>query len=209
MKETSSQSKYTDRIRSWTRSHGGTHRSTRRSDPNLHPVSNIAARNDSVATPGSNHAPFIPYSAAHNDPGDKLPSGQSIEDGRTGNGDADGGFIPPSAASPQVAGPGSVLSGGGEKEDKKNVVTRFLMTAKAIMLYSKLNLLLVFVPIGIIVGKVPGMSPGLVFAMNAIAIIPLAGLLSQATETLARRLGDSLGALLNITFGNAVELIIL
>jgi Ca2+:H+ antiporter len=78
-----------------------------------------------------------------------------------------------------------------------------------VLLHSKLNLLLVFVPVGIAVNEVPGMSPGLVFGMNAIAIVPLAGLLSFATETVARRLGDSLGALLNVTFGNAVELIIL
>ncbi|KAH8681998.1 Ca2+ transporter [Xylariales sp. PMI_506] len=44
--------------------------------------------------------------------------------------------------------------------------------------------------------------------MNAIAIIPLAGLLSHATESVARKLGDAIGALLNVTFGNAVELII-
>lgn len=47
-----------------------------------------------------------------------------------------------------------------------------------------------------------------VFATNAIAIVPLAGLLSHATESLASRVGDSIGALMNVTFGNAVELII-
>lgn len=45
--------------------------------------------------------------------------------------------------------------------------------------------------------------------MNAIAIIPLAGLLTYATESVAHKLGDTLGALLNVSFGNAVELIIL
>jgi Ca2+:H+ antiporter len=44
--------------------------------------------------------------------------------------------------------------------------------------------------------------------MNAVAIIPLAGILSHATECVASRLGDTIGALLNVTFGNAVELII-
>jgi len=52
------------------------------------------------------------------------------------------------------------------------------------------------------------MSAGVVFAMNAIAIVPLAGLLSHATESVASQLGDTVGALMNITFGNAVELII-
>jgi len=53
-----------------------------------------------------------------------------------------------------------------------------------------------------------GAGPGIVFGMNAIAIIPLAGLLAFATENVAARLGDTLGALLNVSFGNAVELII-
>jgi len=52
------------------------------------------------------------------------------------------------------------------------------------------------------------MSPALIFAMNAVAIVPLAGLLSSATESVASRFGDSRGALLNITLGNTVELII-
>ncbi|SPQ18461.1 de59bd48-ff8c-44bb-9daa-8e2ccbac04d6 [Thermothielavioides terrestris] len=44
--------------------------------------------------------------------------------------------------------------------------------------------------------------------MNAVAIVPLAGVLSYATESVASRLGDTVGALMNVTFGNAVELII-
>ncbi|WPJ58641.1 hypothetical protein SMAC4_13101 [Sordaria macrospora] len=52
------------------------------------------------------------------------------------------------------------------------------------------------------------MPAGVVFAMNAIAIIPVAGLLSHATESIAGRCGDTVAALMNVTFGNAVELII-
>ncbi len=44
--------------------------------------------------------------------------------------------------------------------------------------------------------------------MNAIAIVPLAGLLGHATESVSSRFGDTVGALMNVTFGNAVELII-
>lgn len=86
---------------------------------------------------------------------------------------------------------------------------RFMHTFKQILFCSKINVLLVFVPVGIAVAQVHSLSPGIIFAMNAIAIVPLAGLLSFATESVAHRLGDSLGALLNVTFGNAVELIIL
>lgn len=76
------------------------------------------------------------------------------------------------------------------------------------MFSSYVNVLLVFVPVGI-AAKAANLSPGLVFGMNAIAIVPLAGLLSHATESVAKRMGDAIGALMNITFGNAVELIIL
>lgn len=52
------------------------------------------------------------------------------------------------------------------------------------------------------------MPAGVVFGMNAVAIIPLAGLLSHSTESVAGRCGDTVAALMNVTFGNAVELII-
>lgn len=69
------------------------------------------------------------------------------------------------------------------------------------------NVLLVFVPIGIVAGAA-GWSPVLQFVLNFIAIIPLASLLAFATEELAVPLGQTLGGLLNATFGNAVELIV-
>ncbi|KAK2756241.1 hypothetical protein FQN54_005649 [Arachnomyces sp. PD_36] len=69
------------------------------------------------------------------------------------------------------------------------------------------NVLLVFVPLGIISGAV-GWDPTTTFILNFLAIIPLASLLSFATEELAAKLGQTLGGLLNATFGNAVELIV-
>jgi Ca2+:H+ antiporter len=47
-----------------------------------------------------------------------------------------------------------------------------------------------------------------VFVTSAIAIVPLAGLMGRATETLSERMGPGLGGLLNASFGNAAELII-
>jgi Ca2+:H+ antiporter len=73
--------------------------------------------------------------------------------------------------------------------------------------WSRVIPVLVFVPVGIAV-HFAGVNPNIVFALNAIAIIPLAGLLTFATESVAHRLGPTLGALLNVSFGNAVELII-
>ncbi|KAL2055505.1 hypothetical protein ABVK25_004313 [Lepraria finkii] len=69
------------------------------------------------------------------------------------------------------------------------------------------NVFLVFVPLGIISGNV-GWSPTATFILNFLAIIPLASLLSFATEELSVNLGQTLGGLLNATFGNAVELIV-
>lgn len=69
------------------------------------------------------------------------------------------------------------------------------------------NVLLVFVPLGIIAGNV-GWPPTVIFTLNFFAIIPLASLLSFATEELSVKLGQTLGGLLNATFGNAVELIV-
>jgi len=53
-----------------------------------------------------------------------------------------------------------------------------------------------------------GASAGLVFAASALGIVPTAALMGRATEELAARSGPGIGGLLNVTFGNAPELII-
>jgi len=53
-----------------------------------------------------------------------------------------------------------------------------------------------------------GASAGLVFASSALGIVPTAALMGRATEELAARSGPGVGGLLNVTFGNAPELII-
>jgi Ca2+:H+ antiporter len=69
------------------------------------------------------------------------------------------------------------------------------------------NVLLVFVPLGMIAGAMHW-DPTAVFVLNFLAIMPLASLLSFATEELAHKLGETIGGLLNASFGNAVELIV-
>ena len=70
-----------------------------------------------------------------------------------------------------------------------------------------LKLLLVFVPAAAVAERLH--ADGLVvFALAALGIVPLAGLMGEATERLAGRLGAGVGGLLNATFGNAAELII-
>lgn len=70
-----------------------------------------------------------------------------------------------------------------------------------------LNLLIVFVPLGISSG-ILGWNPAYTFGFNFIAIVPLAAILGGATESLAAHTGQMLGGLLNATFGNAVEMIV-
>ena len=82
-----------------------------------------------------------------------------------------------------------------------------LHVTKATLFSNYVNVFLVFVPLGIIAGAV-GWNPTVVFVLNFLAIIPLASLLSFATEELSAKLGQTLGGLLNATFGNAVELIV-
>jgi Ca2+:H+ antiporter len=67
--------------------------------------------------------------------------------------------------------------------------------------------MLVFVPASFWLGLTHA-SPVAVFVVSCLAILPLAGLLGEATESLAHRAGAGLGGLLNATFGNAAELII-
>lgn len=70
-----------------------------------------------------------------------------------------------------------------------------------------INILLFCVPIGIVAGA-RNWDPTAVFLWNFFGIIPLAAVLSFATEEISVKLGETLGGLLNATFGNAVELIV-
>ncbi|KAK3187456.1 hypothetical protein K4F52_003802 [Lecanicillium sp. MT-2017a] len=74
-------------------------------------------------------------------------------------------------------------------------------------LNSWINLLILAAPVGIALNYT-GVNKIAVFVVNFVAIIPLAAMLSFATEEIALRTGETLGGLLNATFGNAVELII-
>ncbi|KAI1119234.1 hypothetical protein F5Y14DRAFT_126948 [Nemania sp. NC0429] len=71
---------------------------------------------------------------------------------------------------------------------------------------SYINHLVIFVPIGIVTYYLESHHL-VVFATNAIAIVPLSNILAHATECIAIDLGDAVGALMNISFGNLVEII--
>ncbi|HEY1014638.1 MAG TPA: calcium/proton exchanger [Herpetosiphonaceae bacterium] len=70
-----------------------------------------------------------------------------------------------------------------------------------------LRYMLVFVPLAI-VAEFFLHNDVLIFAFSALALIPLAGILGEATEELAIHTGPKIGGLLNATLGNAAELII-
>jgi Ca2+:H+ antiporter len=67
---------------------------------------------------------------------------------------------------------------------------------------------LVFVPIVLVSAHAAPDSHTLLFLLSVLAIIPLAALLSLATESVAVRTGDAVGGLLNATLGNLTELVI-
>jgi Ca2+:H+ antiporter len=68
--------------------------------------------------------------------------------------------------------------------------------------------LLVFVPAVFAGEKLAPERFTLLFVLSVLAILPLAALLSHATESVAAKTGDSVGGLLNATLGNLTELVI-
>ena len=68
--------------------------------------------------------------------------------------------------------------------------------------------LLVFVPVAFAAEKLNHEAHTLHFILSVLAILPLAVLLSHATESVAAKTGDSVGGLLNATLGNLTELVI-
>jgi len=73
---------------------------------------------------------------------------------------------------------------------------------------TRLLWLLVFVPVVLAAAKLAPESHTLLFVLSVLAIVPLAALLSHATESVAARTGDAAGGLLNATLGNLTELVI-
>ena len=74
--------------------------------------------------------------------------------------------------------------------------------------HNKLLWLLAFVPGLFVAQRLAHESHTLLFVLSVLAIVPLAALLSHATESVAAKTGDSVGGLLNATLGNLTELVI-
>lgn len=74
--------------------------------------------------------------------------------------------------------------------------------------HNRLLWLLAVVPVLFVLQIARPQAHELLFALSVLAIVPLAALLSRATEALAAKTGDTIGGLLNATLGNLTELII-
>jgi len=68
--------------------------------------------------------------------------------------------------------------------------------------------LLAFVPVVFAAEHLRPAAHTLLFVLSVLAIVPLAALLSHATESVAAKTGDAVGGLLNATLGNLTELVI-
>ena len=68
--------------------------------------------------------------------------------------------------------------------------------------------LLIAVPVVFVAAAVMPEAHTALFVLSVLAIVPLAGLLSHATESVAAKTGDAAGGLLNATLGNLTELVI-
>ncbi|ESQ48688.1 hypothetical protein EUTSA_v10020742mg [Eutrema salsugineum] len=99
------------------------------------------------------------------------------------------------------------LSPNFREHTAKSPKNSVLKSIKIVILSNKLNLLLPFGPLAILVHYMID-SKGWVFLLSLVGITPLAERLGYATEQLAFYTGPTVGGLLNATFGNVTELII-
>ncbi|KAJ1020757.1 hypothetical protein NDA16_004148 [Ustilago loliicola] len=87
-----------------------------------------------------------------------------------------------------------------------------LASFKNILFGSFLNILLLLIPVSwalhFALDQNVVKNGIIVFVTSFLAIMPLATMLSQATEELSLRVGETIGGLVNASFGNAVELIV-
>jgi Ca2+:H+ antiporter len=73
---------------------------------------------------------------------------------------------------------------------------------------SIINYMLLFVPLAMIAEYFLHAPPTVIFLLSALALIPLAAILGEATEELSLHTGPKIGGLIQATLGNSAELII-
>ncbi|OKL58540.1 hypothetical protein UA08_06273 [Talaromyces atroroseus] len=90
----------------------------------------------------------------------------------------------------------------------RRVVADTLRIVKVIWFQSYINWLLLLVPVALVASEDDGWDTSAVFILNFLAILALSSVLSFATDELAKSTGQTVGALVNATFGNALEMIV-
>ena len=91
--------------------------------------------------------------------------------------------------------------------DNRNKTYAFVDGAIEVVIRGPFNILLICVPITFMVQGFEA-PPIVVFIFALFGIAPLAERLGYITEQLAKHTNDTIGGLLNVTFGNATELIV-
>src|SRR5512134_18923 len=99
------------------------------------------------------------------------------------------------------APPSAVFHPAGSTGSRMNILLKEIR-------HNPLLWLLVFVPVVFAAAKLRPEAHTPLFVLSVSAIVPLAALLSHATESVASKTGDSVGGLLNATLGNLTELVI-
>ena len=100
---------------------------------------------------------------------------------------------------------GSRLVGPIVDEERSDVTMATLLSE---LRHNPLLWLLVLVPVVFVAQSLAPEAHTLLFVLSVLAIVPLATLLSHATESVAAKTGDTVGGLLNATLGNLTELVI-
>ena len=77
-----------------------------------------------------------------------------------------------------------------------------MKTLFRVVLHTPLLWLLAFVPVVLVVARLKPEAHTLLFVLAVLAMVPLAAMLSHATESVAAKTGDAVGGLLNATLGN-------
>ncbi len=81
------------------------------------------------------------------------------------------------------------------------------MILESLRSWKLIDYVIIFVPISIIL-VIMGASPIYIFASSILSIIPISKHIGKTTESIALQTSPTMGALINVTFGNSVELII-
>ncbi len=94
----------------------------------------------------------------------------------------------------------SSVSGAGGRDGGPGVVGRVMK--------NPIHWMLLLLPVAIVLDRAQGVQASVTFFVAALAMLPLAKMLVDATEEISVRIGPAAGGLLNATFGNAPEMII-